>query len=106
MTNRNNNEEKTMKKLTKKQTRDRMKTLQQRLANHAVDSCACDHAFNGKGGAGLSCFVWVTFDVSLPGDKRINRVKFCVSGNSVDTRKVDAALLDIPGYVSHYINLD
>jgi hypothetical protein len=95
-----------VKKLTKKEKRTRIAEIQKALSEIAVGRCFADHAFNGRGGAGLSAFVWVTFDNSLSGDKRRHLVKFCVGSNSVDCSKVENEVSKIKGYVGHYINLD
>jgi len=79
-------------------------------AVHAVmqKHTARDHAFSGRGGKGVSCYVWITGPGVTPkGNPSKRLVKACFGSNCLDlTGTLGADLKAITGYRSHYVNLD
>ena len=63
-----------------------------------------------EGGSGVSCFIWVTGPAITPkGNPSKKLAKSCFSSNSLDLRPesgFDAAMRNIAGYRSHYVNID
>ena len=58
-----------------------------------------------EGGNGVSCFIWVTG----PSACGKGMVKNCLSSNNLNLRVeggFDAAMRSIPGYHTHYVNID
>lgn len=73
--------------------------------NAVISKCAGSHFLDRRGGQGVSCFVWFTAEVS--DGRKTRRIKDCCSANSlVIDANFDRIMSEIPGVVSHHINLD